>query len=65
MKTKITKLCNVCNKKITEGYVILIPEYTTYCSEECLLKDGIDMDEFERINDNNEGDSYYYDWSKD
>lgn len=75
VKNKTTAIeyreCSYCKEKLTEGYVIF-PDGSTepdfrrliFCDEECMLKGGFTIEEYERINEEHEGDSYYYDWNQ-
>lgn len=54
------RYCDVCGKKMTEGFCIESGE-TYYCSEECLLKE-MTWDEYLELYDNGKGDSYWTEW---
>ena len=57
------RVCSECGKKMTEGYCIDNGlEY--YCSDECLHK-NISEEEYERLYDNGNGDSYWTEWEVD
>ena len=54
------RVCSVCGKEMTEGFCIENGlEY--YCSDECLHK-NISEEEYERLYDNGNGDSYWTEW---
>ena len=54
------RTCNECDKEMTEGYCIENGiEY--YCSDECLHK-NITEEEYLKLYDNGNGDSYWTEW---
>ena len=54
--------CTECGEEMTEGYCIESGlEY--YCSDECLHK-NISEEEYERLYDNGNGDSYWTQWEE-
>ena len=54
------RTCNECGKEMTEGYCIENgAEY--YCSDECLHK-NITEEEYLKLYDNGNGDSYWTEW---
>lgn len=58
--SKNYRTCNECGKEMTEGYCIENGiEY--YCSDECLHK-NITEEEYLKLYDNGNGDSYWTEW---
>jgi len=58
-----TRTCSECGKSMNAGFVIEGgSEY--YCSEECLHKHYTDED-YDRMYDNGEGDSYWTEFEED
>lgn len=55
------RCCSICGRPMTEGYCIE-NGVSYYCSDECLLSD-ITWDEYLRLYDDGNGDSYYTDWA--
>lgn len=61
--SKNYRTCNECGKEMTEGYCIENgTEY--YCSDECLHK-NITEEEYLKLYDNGNGDSYWTEWECD
>ena len=58
-KLDCVRVCEECGKPMIEGYVI--DGFDTYCSDDCLHKHITD-DEFELLNDNGNGDTYWTTW---
>ena len=57
---KYARKCSRCGKLMNKGYVIDNGcEY--YCSEECLSK-VMTLEEYDKLYNKGEGDSYYTEW---
>ena len=56
------RLCDECGKPMIEGFVI--DGCSTYCSEECLHK-HFSNEEFIRLYNDGNGDSYWTTWYED
>lgn len=52
--------CSECGKEMKEGYCIANGE-DYYCSEKCLLK-NMTQEEFDKLYDDGDGDSYWTEW---
>ncbi len=56
------RICEECGKPMIEGYVV--DGCNTYCSEECLHK-HVSEEEYKKLYDNSEGDTYWTTWYED
>lgn len=54
------RLCNNCGKYMTSGYVIE-NGFEYYCCDECLYKHYTE-EEYLKLYDDGDGDSYYTEW---
>lgn len=55
--------CNACNATMNEGFVI-DNGAEHYCSTEC-LQTIMTIEDFEKLYDDGEGDSYWTEWDDD
>lgn len=55
-----SRICSHCGKEMQEGYCIE-GGMDYYCSDEC-LESEISREEYEKLYDNGDGDSYWTDW---
>lgn len=63
MEEENKRYCNECGKEMNEGYCIENGlEY--YCSQECLYK-NMTEEEFLKLYDDGNGDSYWTEWEED
>jgi len=56
------RICEECGSPMIEGYVVDGDD--TYCSEACLHK-HVSEEEYERLYDNGNGDTYWTTWYED
>ena len=56
-----SRICTTCGEIMVEGYCIEGGD-AYYCSDECMTKDGMTIEEFEELYNNGEGDSYWTEW---